>query len=147
MGDDFLTQLRRSAASSAGVSSQPPSPLPPKEEYIAFEAKSRTEFLNVLLTKPPHHSPKNQYILNVVHDGALGTEFLITYTFMNISVHGRNLKEVVFAIQHSMAVYIQEYDPERWPKPKDDKAPFIESIVVRLHEDTLGISSAGETRQ
>jgi hypothetical protein len=52
---------------------------------------------------------------------------------MSVLVRGRNLQEIVFAIQNNMAVYIQEFDPDRWPKPKDDKAPFIENIDVQMH--------------
>jgi hypothetical protein len=127
MADDLLVQFRRTSATSAG---KPPAA---PEEYVAFAGKDRAQYLDIRLAMPPHHSPRNNLLLNVAHDGALGTNFLLTYTIMSVLVRGRNLQEVVFAIQNHMAVYIQEFDPDRWPKPKDDKAPFIENIDVQMH--------------
>jgi hypothetical protein len=127
MADDLLAQFRRTSATSAG---RPPA-VP--EEYVAFAGKDKALYLDIRLAKPPHHSPRNNLLLNVAHDGAYGTNFLLTYTIMSVLVRGRNLQEVVFAIQNHMAVYIQEFDRDRWPKPKDDKAPFIENIDVQMH--------------
>jgi hypothetical protein len=45
------------------------------------------------------------------------------------------LQKVVFAIEHGMADFIQEFDFKRWPEPTDATAPFIESIEVRVNEN------------
>ena len=137
MGDDFLTQLRRSAATSAGAGKPPTAP-PAPEEYVAFTARDRVQFLDIRLARPPHHSPRNNLLVNVAHDGACGTNFLVTYTTMSVLVEGCNLQEVVRAIQNFMAVYIQEFDPDKWPRPKNDKAPFIERIEIHFHGDVTG---------
>ena len=134
MGDDLLSQLRRSAATSASAGKPPPAPAAP-EEYVAFTAKDRVQFLDIRLARPPYHSPRNNLLVNVAHDGPSDTNFLVTYTTMSVLVLGRNLQEVVRAIQNFMAVYIQEFDPDKWPRPKNDKAPFIERIEIHFHGD------------
>jgi hypothetical protein len=142
MADDLLAQFRRTSATSPGAGK--PSPAP--EEYVAFVAKDRAQYLDIRLARPPYHSPRNNLLVNVAHDGPFGTNFLITYTTMSVLVRGCNLQEVVFAIQNLMAGCIQEYDPDKWPKPKNDKAPIIESIEIQFHGDMTGASNGDGTR-
>jgi hypothetical protein len=130
MGDELLAQFRRTGATS-GSTPRPPA----SNEYVAFAAKDKSQFLDIRRIRPPYQSPRNNLLVNVAHDGPFGTNFLVNYTTMNVLVRGRNLQEVVFAIQNLMAVYIQEFDPDKWPKPKNDKAPFIESIEIHFHGD------------
>ena len=40
------------------------------------------------------------------------------------------------------ADFIQEFDPDRWQMPKDDKAPFIESIEVIVQESGPSIADS-----
>lgn len=128
MVDDLLAQFRKSAPPTTG------GPQPPmQEEYVAFVAKDKSHFLEIRRVRPPHHSPRSNLLLNVAHDGAYGTNFLVTYTIMSVLVRGRNLQEIVFAIQNQMGGFIQEFDPERWAKPTSDKAAFIESIEIQWH--------------
>jgi hypothetical protein len=129
MGDDLLAQFRRTSP-PPGSGAKPPSG---PEEYVAFTAKDKAQYLDIRLIRPPHHSPRNNLLLNVAHDGAFGTNFLLTYTIMSVLVRGRNLQEVVFAIQNHMAICIQEFDPDRWGQPKNAKAPFIENIDIQMH--------------
>lgn len=136
MADDLLAQFRRTATSGSAV--KPPTAPPVPEEYVAFAAKDRALYLDIRLTTPPYHSPRNNLLINVAHDGPMGTNFLVTYTTMSVLVSGSNLQEVVFAIQNQMAGYIQEFDRDKWPKPKDSKAPFIERIEVHFHSDITG---------
>ena len=57
------------------------------------------------------------------------------YSFMMmVLVEGLNLQPVVMALQMGTADFIQEFDADRWQKPNDEKAPFIESIKVVLQE-------------
>ena len=58
-------------------------------------------------------------------------------------VRGKNLQKMVFAIESGMADFIQEFDPERWEKPKDEMAAFIESIEIQVTE---GGSRYGDTK-
>jgi hypothetical protein len=140
MGDDLLAQFRRTPATSA---SGPRPPVP--DEYVAFAAKDKAQFLDIRLVRPPYHSPRNNLLVNVAYDGPFGTNFLVTYTTMNVLVRGRNLQEVVFAVQNLMAIYIQEFDPDRWSRPKNDKAPFIESIEIHFHVDMTGANNGDAT--
>ena len=138
MADDLLAQFRRTATSGSAV--RPPTAPPVPEEYVAFAAKDRAQYLDIRLTTPPYHSPRNNLLINVAHDGPMGTNFLVTYTTMSVMVGGRNLQEIVFAIQNHMAGYIQEFDPDKWQKPKNDKAPFIESIEIHFHSEMTGVN-------
>ena len=143
MADDLLAQFRRTSSATWAGAVKPPS-VP--EEYVAFAPKDRSQYLDIRPAKPPYHSPRNNLLINVAHDGPVGTNFLITYTTMSVLVRGSNLQEVVFAIQNHMAGYIQEFDPEKWPKPKNDKAPFIESIAVHFHADIEGAGNGDPVR-
>ena len=142
MADELLAQFRRTSATSAGGVKPPATP----EEYVAFVGKDRAQYLDIRLARPPHHSPRNNLLVNVAHDNPLGTNFLITYTTMSVLVRGSNLQEVVFAIQNQMAASIVEYDPDKFPKPKNDKAPFIESIAVHFHGDIVNGDGGDATK-
>ena len=142
MADDLLAQFRRTSATSAGAGKPPPAP----EEYVAFAAKDKAQYLDIRPVRPPYQSPRNNLLINVAHDGPMGTNFLITYTTMSVLVQGSNLQEIVFAIQNNMAAYIQEFDPDKWTKPKNDKAPLIESIKVHFHADVSGSNNGDPVR-
>jgi hypothetical protein len=59
-----------------------------------------------------------------------------------VLVRGRNLQPVVTALESGMADFIQEFDRKKWSMPKDDKAPFIESIEVVVKEDGDSMAQA-----
>lgn len=139
MADDLLAQFRRTGSATSTGGAKPPAE---PEEYVAFAAKDRSIYLEIRPVRPPYQSPRNHLLVNVAHDGPFGTNFLITYTTMSVLVRGRNLQEVVFAIQNDMGGYIREFDPNKWPEPKNDK-PFIESIEIQFHCD-LGGANNGE---
>lgn len=105
------------------------------EPYLAFETKDKVLRLRIRSPHAPVHSPFYHILLNVVYDGEHGTHFMLVYTVMMVLVRGRNLQKVIFAVENGMADYIQEYDPDRWPKPTDATAPVIESIEIRVKED------------
>jgi hypothetical protein len=48
------------------------------------------------------------------------------------------------ALQMGTADFIQEYDPDKWPKPKDEKAPFIESIQITMEQGGPPASQNGK---
>ena len=78
------------------------------------------------------HSPAYNLLLDVVSDGRGGTNFMLVYMVMLVMVKGANLQKTAFAIKNQMADYIQAFDSERWPKPMDAQAAFIESIEVKV---------------
>ena len=127
MGDDPLAQYRKTppAQTSAGTPKGP-------EEYVAFAGKDKPLYLEIRRAMAPTRSPRNTLLLDVSFDGPFGTNFALSYTFMVVLVRGRNLQDMIFAIQNNMAAYIQEFDPDRWGTPKNEKAAFIESIVIHM---------------
>ncbi len=110
------------------------------EGYVAFGAKDRVERLKIYRTMAPTRSPGYVYLLDVVYDGSFGTNFVLVYTFLMVLVRGKNLQSVVMALETGTADFIQEFDPERWAKPKDEKAAIIDSIEVVVQESGPSIS-------
>ncbi len=118
--------------------------LPPTEpdEYVAFGTKDKVRRLDIRLVPDLEHSPPYTLLLDVVSDSRGGTNFMLVYTVMLVMVKGANLQKIAFAVKNQMADYIQAFDSERWQKPTDAQAPFIESIEVKVTE---GGSKYGDT--
>lgn len=112
--------------------------------YVAFEAKDRVERLRIRRAMAPARSPGYAYLLDVVHDGPYGTNFVLVYTFLMVLVRGRNLQAVVAALEAGTAAYLQEFDPDLWPQPPGPAAPFIESIEVVVQESGASVAGAEE---
>jgi hypothetical protein len=138
MTHDPLAQFRKSPITPKGGM------LPPKEsdEYVAFGTKDKVRRLDIRLVPDMEHSPAYNLLLDVVSDGRGGTNFMLVYTVMLVMVKGANLQKMAFAIKNQMADHIQAFDSERWPKPTDAQAAFIDSIEVKVTE---GGSKYGDT--
>jgi hypothetical protein len=136
---DPLAQFRKTPTSSEGAM------IPPTEadEYAAFGTKDKVHRLRIRSSPTLVHSPGYNLLLDVVSDGQHGTNFVLVYTVLLVMVRGKNLQKMVFAIESGMADFIQEFDPERWEKPKDEMAAFIESIEIKVTE---GGSPFGDTQ-
>ena len=120
---------------------------PPKstDEYVAFDAKDKVDRLKIRRANDPTRSPSYAYLLDVVYDGPYGTNFVLVFTFLMVLVRGRNLQKLVTAVEMGVADFIQEFDPDRWQKPKDEAAPFIESIEVVVQESGPSIAESEGT--
>jgi hypothetical protein len=130
--NDPLAQYRKKPA--AGVATEPPPPKAP-DEYVAFDAKDKVDRLQIRQANAQARSPAYGYLLDVAYDGPFGTNFVLYYSFMMIvRVEGKNLQPLIMALQMGTAEFIQEFDPEKWPMPKDPKAPFIESIKIAVEQ-------------
>lgn len=134
---DPLAQFRRQPA-NAGP--KPPGREP--EDYAAFGAKDKVERLRIRRAMAPTRAPGYAYLLDIAYDGPFGTNIVLVYTFLMVMVRGRNLQPVIMALETNTADFIQEYDPDKWPKPTDPKAPFIESIEVVVKENGEGVAEA-----
>jgi hypothetical protein len=124
---------RKPITPSAGVVMPAPESSPStaaEPEYVAFDAQDNAVRLRIYSTMAPAQSPRYNLLLNVAFDGDYGTNFVLTFTMMMVLVRGRNLQKLIFAIENDMAVFIQEFDPDRWDKPTDPTAAFIESIQI-----------------
>jgi hypothetical protein len=136
---DPLAQFRKVPIASKGGT------LPPVEadEYVAFGTKDKVRRLRIRSAAALTHSPGYNLLLDVVSDGQHGTNCILVYTILLVMVQGKNLQKMVFAIENGMADYIQEFDPDRWQKPKDAEAAFIDSIEIKVTE---GGSRFGDTK-
>jgi hypothetical protein len=139
---DPLAPFRKTPQSLASGSATPPKG---DEGYVAFGTKDKVARLRIRRTMAPTRSPGYAYLLDVVYDGSYGTNFVLIYTFLMVLVRGRNLQQLVFALEGGMADFIQEFDPDRWEKPKDESAAFIESIEVVVQESAASVSGAEKT--
>ncbi|MGA2869652.1 MAG: hypothetical protein ABSF34_10890 [Verrucomicrobiota bacterium] len=106
------------------------------DEYAAFGTKDKVHRLKIRSLPTLVHSPGYNLLLDIVSDGQYGTSFILVYSVLLVMVRGKNLQKTVFAIESGMADFIQAFDPERWQKPKDDTAAFIESIEIQDTERT-----------
>jgi hypothetical protein len=136
--NDPLAQHRRNPVSPTAAET------PPKDvnEYVAFEARDRVDRLKIRRANDPTRSPGYSYLLDVVYDGEFGTNFVLVYTYMMVLVRGKNLQPVITALEMSTANFIQEFDPDKWKKPADAKAPVIESIEVVVQESGPSVSDS-----
>ena len=128
MADDPLAQYRKAPILPAGGVTPPTG----TDEYVAFGAKDKVHRLRIRSAKAPDHSLANNILLDVVSDGEYGTNFVLLYTVIMFMVRGKNLQKVVFALENGMADFIQEFDPEKWQKPTDESAAFIQSIEIKI---------------
>jgi hypothetical protein len=139
--NDPLAQFRKKPAGSGADATPPTEP----GEYLAFDAKDHVPRLRIRRANDPTRSPGYNYLLDVVYDGEFGTNFTLVYTFLMVLVRGRNLQPVVMALEMGTADFIQEFDPDRWQMPKDEKAPFIESIDAVVQDSGSSVADSEQS--
>ena len=131
--NDPLANFRHKAASAAGSFATPDGP----DEYAAFATKDRVERLKIKCANQPTRAPGYDNLLEIVYDGRIGTNFVLSFSWLMVLVRGKNLQPVIMALLASTADYIQEFDLEIWERPSDSKKPIIESIEVVVHEKQM----------
>jgi hypothetical protein len=130
--NDPLAQYRKKPMGA--VAEQTPPPKGPAD-YVAFDAKDRVERLKIRLANSQTRSPRYGDLLDITYDGTYGTNFVLIYSFMIVVlVEGKNLQAIITALEMGTADFIQEFDADKWQKPKDETAPFIESIKVVMQD-------------
>jgi hypothetical protein len=107
---------------------------------MAFGAKDNVQRLKIRRVEPPMRAPGYNYLLDIAYDKE-GTSLVLVYTFLLVTVRGRNLLPVVMAVESGTCDFIQEFDPEEWKKPAPD-APLIESIGVEMQESSASLSAS-----
>ena len=140
MEHDPLAEFRKK--SLTGV--ETPVKIKTKEGYVAFDAKDKVNRLRIRQAKGSTRSPGYAYLLDVAYDGDHGTNVVLSYTFLMVLVTGRNLQSVVFALETGTADFIQEFDPNRWAKPTDKTAPFIETIEIMAQDSAATLAGLDE---
>jgi hypothetical protein len=139
--DDPLAQFRR-PGDKRGEKPRAPATPDGLKPYLAFEAKDKVLSLDIRSVLAPSHSPTYAYLLNIVFDHEYFTGFRLYFSFMVVSVRGKNLRDVVNAIKMRKCEYIQDFHPGEYQPPKPGE-PLIESIVVEWR-DPMMTRSDGE---
>ena len=137
MSDDPLAKFRKSPILTGGGINPPAA----TDEYVAFGTKDKVHRLRIRSAKAPDHALGYNILLDVVSDGEYGTNFVLLYTVVMFMIRGKNLQKMVFALENGMADFIQEFDPEKWQKPTDASAAFIESIEIQILEGHAAVPS------
>ena len=104
---------------------------PPQEPagYAAFGGKDRVERLKIRRVKELTHAPSYLHLQNLSYDGEHGTNCALIFDFMCVLIRGKNLQGLVAALESGTVDFIQEFNPDLWPKPADN-LPLIESIEI-----------------
>ena len=104
---------------------------PPKEPagYVAFGAKDRT------------HAPSYLHLQNLSYDGEHGTSCVLMFDFLCVLIRGKNLQGLVTALALGTVDFIQEFNPDLWPKPADN-LPLIESIKIMQPDENPSLAAS-----
>lgn len=98
-------------------------------DYVAFDARDRSRRLRIKRAVGAAHSPDYRYLLDISYDDKTWLDFVLTYSFMQVQVKGKNLQDVILGIETNACLWIQEFDARVYSKPAPD-APIIESIEI-----------------
>jgi hypothetical protein len=108
------------------------------EQYEAFKVVDRRQLsLHVRPVGEPLLILKYSYMLYAIAAPS-GRRLDLTFSFMLVTIKGRNLHALADAIGDERCAYLQQFDPATWPALKDESAPLIESIhyVMNLPMET-----------
>jgi hypothetical protein len=103
-------------------------PLDPRH-YQAHEIDLKPSRLVIQCATGASHAPLYNLLMDVIHDRQFAASFVLVYNFMAITVIGRNLTPVIYAINHHRCGIITEYAAQAYDLPPAD-APVITSITV-----------------
>ena len=130
MKEDILAPYRKTPLPPASPVAAPQG----KTEYVAFAAKDKVPCLRIRLANYLTHAIGYNILLVRSYDDDKGQTILLLFSVMRVSIEGRNLQELVNALNRGTADYVMEFDPDRWAMPTDTNAAFIESIKVEITE-------------
>jgi hypothetical protein len=141
--DDPLKPFRRPGSTRAERRAEPP-PLPGSlKPYRAFDAQDKLVCLEIRRVLGTTHAPTYAYLLNITFDHEYYTGFVLHFSFMQVKVRGKNLKDVITALKLRKCEYIQDFHPSEFAPPKPGE-PIIESIKVEWRGDPIEAGGEGE---
>lgn len=140
MTEDVLAPYRKAPPAPASRVAAPQG----KGEYVAFAAKNQVPCLRIRCANCLTYAIGYNILLINTYDDDKGGTILLYFSVMRVKIEGRNLQNLVYALNNKTADYIMEFDPDRWVMPTDPTAPFIESIEVKITE---GNSLLDESKQ
>jgi hypothetical protein len=141
--DDPLKQFRRAGSTRAERRAEPPPPPGTPKPYRAFDAQDKLVCLEIRRVLGTTHAPTYAYLLNIAFDHEYYTAFVLYFSFMQVKVRGKNLKDVITAIKLRKCEYIQDFHPGEYERPKPDE-PLIESIKVEWRGEPILTESEKE---
>ena len=126
--EELLAQFeQRSSAAKASLAVPVES-----EDYEAFKPVDRRQLsLHIRPVAEPFLWAKYGYLLYVVAAPS-GRRLDVAFSFALVTITGRNLQEIADAIANERCAFVQQFNPKQWAKPKDDSAPFVETIAYLM---------------
>lgn len=111
--------------------------------YLAFKAVNRRQLR--LHVKSAHTTGSYRggerltysYLHRILDDDGLDEQLALVFQFCVVMIRGRNLFSVAEAIEREVCEWIQPFDPVKWERPTDPKAPYIESIDIRVDREQM----------
>ena len=97
-------------------------------DYPTFDAKDKIKRLRIHRFEGAAHAPAYSYLLDVSYNDKEWTDFVLTYSFMQVRVKGKNLQSVIIAIENNACAAIRESDVTRADIKPDE--PIIEKIEI-----------------
>lgn len=102
------------------------------EQYEAFNVVDRVQIsLYLRPVGEPYQWVTYTYLLQTLAAPA-GDRIDLVFSFQLVTITGRNLLQVGSAIAKRRCEFVQQFDPKKWPLPKDESAPFIASIKYKM---------------
>lgn len=106
------------------------------QSYHAFavmEKMDKSNHLQIRRTTGLSHSPTYEHLLDICYDGIYATEIVLIYSFMQVTIKGKNLQSLITMIEKHECLYIQDYNEHFFSLPKPEEA-IIEFIEIETKE-------------
>jgi len=108
--------------------------------YEAYKPKPRVHHLKIRRPGQGKISPAYRDLLHVSSDDA-GTCFELVFRYLMVRVRGKNLGEVIDAIENHGCDFILEFHASIWKRPETGK-PVIEKVEILGKEQDEGKEAA-----
>lgn len=101
--------------------------------YVAFKTQDKLLRVEIFCKDGMAYAIPYSYLATVVYDYHKGARlYLNDGNGISLRIHGQRLRPISQALNLHTCSAIREFDPERFEKPRDPSAPFIESIKVSI---------------
>ncbi|HTR78520.1 MAG TPA: hypothetical protein VMH39_10430 [Gemmatimonadaceae bacterium] len=144
MADDPLSKFTSTFRPSQAPAAPPRPALPPslvphvphgREPYEAFANEVRARNVEIRCWRTGlSYSIGYSHMSGIVCEFITGESLMFEGNGYGFKVKGRGLREILLALNLHTCGFIQDFHPDYFlrPEPIDPKAPFVESIEVRV---------------
>lgn len=132
MADDILAQFEQPGGRLQQARPEPgeqAASTGEKPEYVAFETQDKLITVELERAAAPWRAPLLKYYLDISYSPRFWSGFTMFFTFMRVSVTGRNLKPVIDAVRFGKCTCLREYHPDLFTAPGEAE-PLIERIEI-----------------